>query len=508
MTLGEARQTLQRFVENGTCSNQQIVTDYINEAISRLYAAGEFIGFVARYAVTIDQNVGEFTVPDGLESIMRVSEALEGQPGSPQGILIADDAQAFVMQSNSILPIRQIGPRKYRIFGYIPPVIDVMGKIKLVKITNNAATLPISDLPPLKNMCRAIWLEEAATGAAEFELSVASEQKAIAWMQTKTASEIEAARRTAFTQILTSSGQGTLGQARAHMSLYLTEGLRAEDSKIVELINAAHERILSSALYYEVGLFKTNRDMFSLPAHYDKILKININNLPTTLNSGWYSYQSGGVGYAERGDSLHHNVVALGEHALHTDLSQPTTLVVVSNGSEGVVDVTIKGINAQGEFVTELVTITSSQRVSTANVFAEIMAISKPTSNSSVSVIEPNGVEVAFMQYSDQNSFVSRYQLPNVCNEGAWLRVVARLKHKPRYHDREMLDVRNLDALSIMCQSVWAGRSGVEGSAEASILYGRQALSLIEKDRLLSKVGEQVRLEISPFPKRPKGLGR
>jgi hypothetical protein len=458
-----------------------------------------------RYAVTVDPVTAEFTVPAALGTILRVGEALPDTVHNPAGVLITNDSDAFVMQSSTILVTLPIAPRRYKIVGYVPAVVDIMGKLADKVYSVNSELVPIDYLPPLKNMCRAILLEEIANDPQQFELCQVLEQRAFQSIAQWTESAVSEARRILFTQVLNFAPKGTLGYARAHMALELTGGLRSDDHKIVALINSAQDQILSKVLYWEEALFKVKSGLLSLPAEYDKIIALTLNNIPQTIKANWYSYQRNGLGYQERGNNLSGNAIYLGTNALHTDLTKPSRLTFVTFGNEVNLQVVIHGRNEQNESITEYLTLGDRTRSTTVNTFSAVDSITKHISAGAVSVIDSDGFEVAWMQYYDQSSEVSRYQISDCnkdCAKDYWIRVVAKKKFRPQFRDSDILFVDSLQGLTTMCQAIWAGRAGGEGSAETAVVLSRQAISMIEDEKLLGATGQQVQINVTRRPGR------
>ena len=162
LTLLQARTSLARDIENGLCPDDSRVADRINEAVARLNALGDWVGSIARYAVTVDPATRSFTIPTALQSVIRAAVCPASVSHSTGGTLISDNEFAFVLESSPILSLQQLSPLTFRIVGpVIPEAVDVVGNLKLTEASEDSDPLAVDDIPALRLMVLALFRERS-----------------------------------------------------------------------------------------------------------------------------------------------------------------------------------------------------------------------------------------------------------------------------------------------------------------------------------------------------------
>ena len=268
VTLIEAKAALSPYVDNGVCSTDTRVTARINEAQRRLHSMRAWLGVLARYSVTVSG--GQFALPAasgnistiggfGLESAIKVSSTT-----AASGFL-TNSVQAFLADSGDILSLNFISSssdfRTYSIEGNAPERVEVTGKLNYVAAVADTDLLVIDDLDALKLMILALYREENN----QLDLAQALENKAVERLTVKTDRAIEAARRINYQTKRVNSAYGTLGYFRSKLALDLSDGLRLEDGKLVDVINRAVDFLLEKKkLLLSAGRYGV-KDGLSLP---------------------------------------------------------------------------------------------------------------------------------------------------------------------------------------------------------------------------------------------------
>ena len=269
VTLIEAKAALSPYVDNGVCSTDTRVTARINEAQRRLHSMRAWLGVLARYSVTVSG--GQFVLPAasgnistisgfGLESAIKVSSTT-----AASGFL-TNSVQAFLADSGDILSLNFISSssdfRTYSIEGNAPERVEVTGKLNYVAAVADTDLLVIDDLDALKLMILALYREENN----QLDLAQALENKAIERLTVKTDRAIEAARRINYQTKRVNSAYGTLGYFRSKLALDLSDGLRLEDGKLVDVINRAIDLLLDKKrLLLSAGRYGV-KDGLTLPS--------------------------------------------------------------------------------------------------------------------------------------------------------------------------------------------------------------------------------------------------
>lgn len=473
LTLAEAKPLLARSIENGLCASDPRLPDRIHEAVARLHALGDWIGSVERYAVKLDGD--RFTLPTRLQNVMRVATCPDGflSSATSAGALISDTEYALLLESAPVLSVQQVTENVFRVVGpTVPPAVDVMGKVKLTKAIADSDPLAISDVYALKLMLLAIFREEVG----EMQAAAALIQQAVGHIKSKTDNSVAEARKVFFTSMASGIREGTLGYARAKLALALTDGLRIDDHKLIELIGEAERRLLHQGREWRSYLFKTRQGILALPREIETLVKVDLDNAPTTLQSHWFEYQTGGWGYREE-VYAGANVVHRGEHALHTILPQTGPLTVVSDAPESGLRVVIVGRTEEGIPIEETLEFNGGAIQETQGQFAEVLSLRKDVGVGNIFVSSGN-VEVAFLSASETDSRVTWYAIPSDSGGSEKIvRVVARPRWYPKLRDTDALQIASLDALVNMSMSILKER---EGDRQAAVDYEARALRFYE----------------------------
>lgn len=489
LTLLEAKTALARNIENGLCPTDARVTDRVNEAVARLNALGEWVGSVARYAVTVDPATRSFTVPSALQNVTRAAKCPANVAHSTAGTLISNNEFAFVLESSPILSLQQTSSTTFRVVGpIIPEAVDVIGDLKVVDAVNDADLLAVDDIPALRLMVLALFREQNNL----IDQAQALIQQAVAHLKAKTDSAVTGARRVLFTSMAAGIREGTLGYARSKLALALTEGLRIDDHKLIEVAGEAERRLLQQGREWKSYLFKTTSGILAVPREIETVLRISLDNLPTTINSHWFDYSENGWGYREDTFSGR-QVTHRGEHATHTILPSAGTLTLITDANEAGLGVTISGRDADGLTVSESRVLTGAVVETTSQSFSEILSITKDIGYGNLFVVR-DGIEVAALSSDETNSSVAWYAIQS-SNEPVTqiVRVIARPRWVPKLHDTDLLQVDNIPALTNMAMAILKER---EGDREAADAYEARAMRYYEAAFLNKEAPNRRRVEV------------
>ena len=489
LTLGQARPLVARVVDNGLCPDDSRVAARINEAVARLNALGDWVGSIARYAVTVDVPNRAFSIPDALQSVIRAAVCPDSVIHSTGGTLISDNEFAFVLESSPVLSLQQTSASTFRIVGpVIPDAVDVVGNLKLATASADSDPLAVDDAYALKLMILALFREENN----QLEQAQALIQQAVAHLKAKTDNAVTGARKILFTSMAAGIREGTLGYARAKLALALTDGLRLDDHKLIEVLGEAERRLMQQGREWKSYLFKTSSGILAVPREIDTVLRIDLDNVPTRIQSHWYDYTENGWGYKEE-VFANREVVHRGEHAVHTILPSTGTLTLLTDADEAGLGVTITGRSADGLPVSESLTLAGAVIETTANSFAEILSVTKDVGYGNFFILR-DGIEVVAMTADETNSLVQWYAIPssNVAVDQI-ARVIARPRWLPKLRDTDLLQVDNIPALTNMAMAVLKEREGSRDDAEA---YEARAMRYYEAQYLNREVQHKRRVEV------------
>lgn len=490
LTLGEAVAEVARVAGSGMCATDPRVKDRVNEAVARLHAQGDWVGSVARYGVTVRPD-GTFVRPAALANIMRVSELTPGIVHSPGGELICDDENAFLFDAQSVLPLMPVAPNVFRIVGGpVPEAVDIMGKRALTTATHDNDILAVNDVQAIKLMVLALHREENNRP----DLAAPLRDEAITHLTTKTQTAVGEARRVIYTNMLSGCAENTFGHYRAQFALTANNGLRLDDHKIHEVVNAAEQRIMQQTRQWEPRLFNVCSGELALPAEYESILALDFNNVPKTIRSQWHEYSPDGMGYREQGFNGS-SAIYRGESPLHTKLPGPTMLTVSTGENERSAKVRITGRDTDGNSISDELTLTGAGSWATTNTYAAVDSITKDPTIGAVSVtVTGDTKEVALLQSWQTESRCAIYAIPsrNDCAISV-VRAILRPRWYRKLRDTDLMQVRNLPAVINMGIAVLAEREGRVDEANA---YEARALRYFNEERIGRESAHQRRPQL------------
>jgi hypothetical protein len=492
MKLEEARLYLFPYIENGRCSSTEVVKTVINEAQRRLHATGDYIGTIRRWGVTVDAN-GEFSIPTGAESVIRISELPSGFTHSATGNEIATGAYAFVFDSPSLLRFTMIRPGRFKILGPYPVAVDVMGKVLYRDAVAETDNLIIDDKDALKLMCLGLFRENNNAPDLANELI----GKASTHLLTKTQIAVEGVKAALYQNMLSTCAPGTRGYARAKISLAMNGGERASDPQIAEVLDDAEKRIMSRHQFWHSYLFKAIGGYFSVPHELESILRVDIDNCPTHLYHATSEYIETGVGYREHTYDSRPGVSVIyrGDFALQADMPYPSQLTINAAGNSKGIKIVIEGKDTNGNIIREIVTMDGSTTALTQNEYADVTSITADPRDGTLS-FEVGTAEVAFMQPYETDSKRARYAIPSKDNcEEQILRVLGRARWVPKLRDEQRMQVDNVQAIVLMAAAIQLERGG---KFEESEVLETKALRLIDEEQKNKNAGHSVRIDRHP----------
>jgi len=501
MNLSQARTYLAPYIENGRCSDATIVRTVINEAQRRLHSVGNFLGTIKRWGVTVDEN-GEFSMPTGAETVIRISELPTGLTYSTNGTVVATGPYAFVFDSPSLLRFTMIRPGRFKILGPYPIAVDVMGKVAYVDAVNLADELIVDDKDALKMMVLGIWRENNNAPELANELI----GKAQAYLETKTTTSIESAKAALYQNMLSTCQPGTRGYARAKIALASNGGDRTNDAQMAEVLDDAEQRIMARTQYWHSYLCKSVGGYFAVPHEIESILRVDINNCPTHLYGPTAEYIETGVGYREAtyGNNKGVSVIFRGDFALQADMPYASQVTVRSGGSSRGIKINIEGYGENGDRLYETITINGSDVTITANRYSDITSITADPRDGELSFIVGT-TEIAYMQAYETSSSRARYAIPSPsegCEEQI-LRILGRARWIPKIRDEQKMQVSNVQALVIMAGAIQLERAG---KAQESEVYEAKAIRLVEEEMRNKVAGNAVRIDRHPTGATLKGV--
>jgi hypothetical protein len=491
MILQTARNYLAPYVENGRCTDTNVVRTVINEAQRRLYSMGNFLGLVKRWGVTVDSN-GEFSIPVGCDVVMRIAELPLSLPSSINGQVIASDAYAFVFDSASLLRFTMISPTRFRVIGPYPKAVDVMGKVEYSDANSNIDALVVDDKDALKLMVLGLWRENNNAPELANELI----GKARAHLEEKTRSAVETAKGAMYQSMLATCAPSTRGYHRAKAALAMSGGERTEDALIADLLDDAESRLIARTQIWESYLCKAVGGYFSVPRELESILFVDINNCPTRINSQSFEFLEAGLGYREAEFTCPGSpqVTYRGEFALQADMPKESKLTIFTEGTFRGIGVTIEGRAKSGNFLTEVVTVNGGAITTTVHTYADVTSITALPRDGAISFLVDD-TEVARLDSYEQDTKRARYSIPSSGNcDTKILRVIGRPRWAPKVRDEQRMQITDAQATSLAAAAIQLERVGKLDESEK---LEAKALRLLEEGALNRNAGHSFKINHS-----------
>ncbi|MEO7099112.1 MAG: hypothetical protein ABI162_07100 [Luteolibacter sp.] len=242
LTVAQARAALASYTSNGVGPTDYRFLPLLNEAQSRLYETGPYLGTLLRYAV-LCQKEGDttfFVLPTTLKTPTRVANYTGGNATLP-GLLLSDGVGAFVHQTNEIL---SVNPTFVAGKWTVPAgtvAVDVTGDKIFKNAVLDSDLLMIDDISALKLMLLALWRENND----RLDVAMALEQKAVNRLKVLTGGAVDEARRLNYQSLYTSYAYGTVGWARMKLGTDMQQGISRDDAYIMDLLNKAEDMLIA-----------------------------------------------------------------------------------------------------------------------------------------------------------------------------------------------------------------------------------------------------------------------
>lgn len=498
MILQQARSYLAPYIENGRCSDTNVVRNHINEAQRRLYNTGNYIGTIRRWGVTVSDN-GEFNMPTQCATVVRIAELPDGMQHSTNGIQHSTDAMAFVFDSPSILRFTMISPGRYKIIGTYPPAVDVMGKVVYRDASLEADSLIITDPDALKLMVLGIWREN--NNAPELANDLLG--KAYAHMQQKTDVAIETAKLGMYQNLLASSQYGTRGYHRAKLALSVSGGDRSDDNRICDLLDDAEKRLMNSLPIWASYLLKGIGDYFSCPIEIEALYQATLENTPVRLNSQSNDFLQMGIGKYE-GGTQPLEFTYRGQFPVKADLPAPGTISIQATGNNKGIHVNIEGRSIMGDSIRETIVLDGGTNTTTSHTYAEVTSILTQPRDGVLSFVVGD-TEISRLQPYEVESKYARYGIPYVDCDPVTIRAIGKPRWIPKTRDQQKMQIEDDQSTIMMSAAILLERAG---KMEESLLMEQKAIKNFEQTIKNRHLGHATRINRTPSAFSLKKLGR
>lgn len=261
----------------------------------------------------------------------------------------------------------------------------------------------------------------------------------------------------------------TLGIARERLARFAENGLHPTDSRVVDRINEATERLVNAGKFYPTVAqydFNIYQKVLTVPEEIETILAVRINGYYTEIRNRWYEFRGAGPGKWDSDENDYKGVLLpRNDSGTFYDLPDNLRVGVRSSQSTDTGVIHVFGWDADDNRVRsddngtiidgEKITLTGTSTAFNGTPFSRIERIIKPRTDGDVYLYGhyETGENVLLGVYSPNIQFplFRRYLLPQA--EDATVQcitVLAKRRFVPVYADTDTLLIQNLNALRNM----------------------------------------------------------
>ena len=288
----------------------------------------------------------------------------------------------------------------------------------------------------------------------------------------------------------------TLGEARVRLARFVENGLKSTDSRVVDRINEATERLVSSGKFYPTVAqydFNIYQKVITVPEEIETILGIRLNGYNASIRNRWYEFRSTGPGKWDADDNAYTGVLLQrNDSGTFYDLPDNLRVGVKSNNSTDTSDVHVFGWDADDNYIRSLedgeyidgvkVTLNGSALVLSTTVFSRIERVVKAKTAGDIYLYGhyETGENVLLSVYRPNVEYplYRRYLLPQAENATVQcVTVIAKRRHIPASSNTDVLLIQNINALRNMVICIHKE----DRYAEDSDVYEQRAIDLLRR---------------------------
>lgn len=297
----------------------------------------------------------------------------------------------------------------------------------------------------------------------------------------------------------------TLADIKTPISKVL--GMASTDSRVVDYINEAQERLLYKGKWphtYARYRVESEDGMITWPRQLETIEAFAIDDVPGVVRNRWYEFLESGPGLIEKSDGIGRQLLDQDVAAVFSDITgtgkrlrlhTDTLTASVDSGTK----VLLQGYNDDGEWIRtqdgsnyvdgEYVTLTTSY-VETVNNFISLRGVQKPDTKGNVTVKELNvsaGTVRTIAVYEPLENLPTyrRSMIPGVTTSST-ITITGKLRFIPAENDIDWLHINNQPALKLMVMAI---RKEENNIIEEAVAYEARAVQALN-DQLSHHMGD------------------
>lgn len=293
-------------------------------------------------------------------------------------------------------------------------------------------------------------------------------------------------------------------------------GMSISDPRVMAYTNLATIELMNEWDWPQLIVrmhFKVTTNILNVPSEFDRILSLNVNDVPQPIQSPWFEFVGYGPGFptvlGSPTDQLDSDLLGRLEGVLDRedactfqDIPSDGTLyypaLYATDPSDAGATIILQGYDQNGQWIRSndpvngwqdgvsltLVGGASGASVVSTQVFSAITAVQKPVTNTYISVYCSSTKQSNFFlgEYTpyDTRPYYRRYKMPNLTN-GQTYRILARLRKRyaPIVNLNDFLIIPNLAALSTMVQAVYYRESE---NIPSYTTYKQIAVDILKKE--------------------------
>jgi len=288
----------------------------------------------------------------------------------------------------------------------------------------------------------------------------------------------------------------TLGKARIRVARFAENGLSPTDSRVVDRINEATERLTDSGKFYPTVAqydFNIYQKMLTLPEEIETVLAVRLDGYNAMIRNKWFEFRSTGPGKWDADDNAYTGVLLhRNDSGTFYDLPDNLRVGVKSSMSTDAGEIHVFGWDADDNRVRSVdgndtidgvkITLSGTALALSTTVFSRIERIIKPLTDGDIYLYGhyETGSNVLLSVYRPdvQHPLFRRYLLPQA--EDATVQcicVLAKRRFLPAVSDTDVLLIQNINALRLMMICI---RKEDTGEPDADT-YETKAIELLRR---------------------------
>ena len=299
----------------------------------------------------------------------------------------------------------------------------------------------------------------------------------------------------------------TLADIKTPISKVLS--MAATDSRVVDYINEAQERLLHKGKW--PGTFArfqiTSSDgSISWPRQLETIERVAVDSVPGAVRNSWYEFLESGPGLLESTDDVGVQLIDRGESPVFSDITDTggakKLRLYTTVTADAAKIVLVQGYNQNSEWIRtqdsgtgtwydgERLTLTTTY-VESVNLFTQVTGVQKPVTEGNLTLFEYNtsdlsSTKIAEYEPLETNPSYRRSVIPGITD--STVTVIGKLRYLPAVNDADYLLITSMPAIKLMVMAV---RKEENNLLQEAVGYEAMAVKILN-EQLAQFLGDGV----------------